>query len=192
MHHKTGLPQKDDRDEELKALLRPLEHLEVAPQHMQEGLLKLVQALPLLIGDDLYEALEEDHAGIRLERALKARSQLSCEVLPQAPQKLRAGKELKCPLESQARECLVILSSQRSFRSPQAPRPRLTLKDALSLSLERFHAQRGLTLILIATDAWDARLMKEHLAAFRDCLTYGQVMIPALHHGGLLTPITYL
>lgn len=179
-------------EEAQRALLRPLEHLEIAPQGLQTGLLKLIETLPLLIGDELYEALEEPHAGVNLERAISSRTKLCCELEPHAPQRDQAGSPPKRPISCKPRDCLVLISSQRSFSSPKAPRPRMTLKEALERSLARFKEQPELKLILIATDAWDAKLMKERLADFQAHLTRGQVMIPALHHGGLLTPITYL
>jgi|GEM_PF-2351370 len=187
-----ALAHVETQEEVIRALLRPLQHLEVAPTPLQPGLLKLIESLPLLVGDELCEALEEPHAGVLLERALSARSRLCCEVEPHAPQKSRATPAPTRPIAHAPRDCLVLLSSQRGFRSPQSPRPRLTLKEALSLSLARFRDNPELRLILIATDTWDAKLMKEHMADFQERLDQGQVMVPALHHGGLLTPITYL
>jgi len=174
-------------------LLRPLAHLEVAPAQLQAPLLKIIEALPLLIGDELHEALEEPHAAVHLERALSRRARLCCELAPHAPQRPRDGAQPKRPIERAESECLVLLSSQRRYLSPSAPRPKLALKEALTMARERFEEREGLKLILLATDAWDARLMSEQRASFERCLKErAQVLIPALHHGGLLTPICYL
>ena len=172
-----ALSQAETQEKVISALLRPLQHLEVAPSALQSGLLKLIEALPLLVGDELYEALEEPHAGLILERALSARSRLCCKVEPHAPQKLQAQTAPTRPEAYSAIDCLILLSSQRSFRSPQAPRPRLTLKEALSLSLTRFKDKPELQLILIATDTWDAKIMKEHMVDFKERLAVAVYLV---------------
>jgi hypothetical protein len=146
-----------------------------------------------LLGDELCETLEEPHAATLLERQLSARTGLCCEVSPHAVQSARSAAPPPRPLQERGCECLILLASSQSFKAPSAPRPRQSLKEALAVALERFEHQPHLKLILLVSDAWDPRLMREHLPAFQSALVKrGQALIPTLHHGGLLTPICYL
>ena len=75
----------------VESLMRPLEHLDVTPQQLRPALYRLIEQLPLLLGDELFEALEEPHAATLLERQLSARTGLCCEVSPHAVQSARSA-----------------------------------------------------------------------------------------------------
>ena len=183
-------------------LTRPFEHLEVAPHALQAALFKLIEQAPLLLGDELYESLEEPHAALNLERQLSARIGQRCALSPHVPQKSPLAPPKKAtpqapldvsPQAPHAPSCLIVLASQKSFLSPASPRVKQGLREALSLIFERFDQSEELKLALLVSDHWDARFMRDQRAqALHYLKTRGQVLIPTLHHGGLLTPICYL
>lgn len=174
---------------DLTPTLNPLEHLEIAPAPVRAAIELAVSRLPGLLGDSLYECLEEPHMSARLNATLTQLTGVRCSVLPRWPLEGTPLRVLDAP---EPPELLVFLASQRAFLGPRPPRLKMGIREALDLCVEAFSRSPGLRGALLVADYWDAKLMGERLEVFEGCLRGGQALVPALLHGGLLTPICYL
>ena len=199
--------------------VRPIEHLDILPHSsLKEPCLTLLDLLPTLIGDHLYEAFREQQSIWRFFRTLSHSISVPFSFAPwidqvnfhpppglstsMSPQKSSwcfylDANTYQAHLFNQkvkGNQLLILFACQERFIPPQGRKLHWNKKIALDLCLRWFESSLSLPhqTCFLVSDYWDLKLMEKYRDRFSSQARKQRILIPTLLHGGLLTPMSYL
>ena len=192
--------------------LCPLEHLDLIPSYsLKRACSQLIELIPTLIGDHLYETFQEEESIWRFLKYLSHSLEIPFSLAPWVDcpltsSCLNSSPRIPCHLRIDAYQAhlfdktkshnslQILLASQERFIPSKGRKIKWSKKEALNLCLNHFKegSISSPQLCFLVSDYWDLKLMESYREDFVFQASQNCFLVPTLLHGGLLTPMSYL
>ena len=169
----------------LDICLQPIEHLQIIPSAIQPFAHQLLQRLPALLGDHLYECFQDVERQDALMHGIAEFCPYFYSVFPHPILHQKSSK-------TQTAQIAIAFASQTPFIPIQGRKVKYTLKEVIEDQYDYFRDDASTQVTVIVSDYWDQKLMQKVHPTFQSLQLRNKVIFPLLHHGSLLTPICYL